>query len=163
MGCNTQSVMMSGFHSGFELIGKHFHSHNLDPIDTVHDPRAYGFSDFSHTIGTARDIATMPSGNGHCFAAGEDAGPHEKTLIKGISPSHIQILPLTDRTDACEPVSKPVHGVQSSPYNSRRKGFVVLEMIWVGQKSSQMHVNVPKTRKNISILKIHQPDIFFIG
>jgi hypothetical protein len=39
----------------------------------VHDPRAYGFSDFSHTIGTAWDIATMPSGNGHLLAAGKDA------------------------------------------------------------------------------------------
>ena len=154
MGCNAQSVMMSGFHSGFKLIGKHFHSHNLDPIDTVHDPRAYGFSDFSHAIGTARDIATMSSGNRHRFAAGEDAGPQKKTLIKGISPSNVQIFPLTDRADTRESVAKPIHGVQSSPYNGGRKGFVVLEMIWVGQKSSQMHVNVPKTRKNISILKV---------
>jgi hypothetical protein len=129
----------------------------------MHDPGAYSFSDFSHTIGTARDIAPMPSGNGHLFAAGKDAGPHEKTLIKRISPSHVQILPLTDRTDAREPVAKPVHGIQSSPYNGGRKGFVVLEMIWVGQKSSQMHVNVPKTRKNISILKVQYPDIFFFG
>jgi hypothetical protein len=120
----------------------------------MHDPGAYSFSYFSHTIGTARDIATMPSGNGYLFAAGKDAGPHEKTLIKSISPSHVQILPLTDRTDAREPVAEPVHGIQSSPYNGRRKGFVVLEMIWVGQKSSQMHMNIPKTGKNISILKV---------
>jgi hypothetical protein len=81
--------MMGGFHGSIEFVLEHFHSHDLDPIDTVNNPLSNCFPYCSYTIGTAFDIATVSARYGHRFATAIDPGAHQKSSIKGVSQGNI--------------------------------------------------------------------------